>query len=49
MSKYEWHDYKRRYFLNGKEIFVEKYTITSNEKGSTHEIFTVKDKEAEDD
>ena len=42
---YEWSDYKRKYYLDGKEIFVESYTISSNEKESIHEIFTVKDRE----
>lgn len=49
-GRYRWSDGKRRFFLNGKEIFVEKYHITYNdrENESIHEIFTVKKKKRDE-
>lgn len=41
-EEYRWSDHKRRYFLDGEEIFIEKYVITSNGEVSIHEMFTIK-------
>lgn len=42
MGEYEWSEYSLRYFLNGKEIFVEKHIVRrlDEKKEIIHELET---------